>query len=89
MLYMSCTLTPMPSRNLVMSTDVVLKARLDMPSLAIDFVGASLSAAQACEVASAFSDRLDLLLTQRGQIGDDIDAALASQAELLMQAFRH
>ena len=71
-----------------MSTNVVLEARLDMLSLAIECVGASLSAAQAREVASAFSDRLSVLLTQRGQVSDDVDAALASQAGLLMQAFR-
>jgi len=29
-----------------------------------------------------------LLLTQRGQVSDNVDAALASQAGLLMQAFR-
>jgi len=29
-----------------------------------------------------------LLLTQRGQVSDAVDAALASQAGLLMQAFR-
>lgn len=71
-----------------MTTNVVLEARLNMLSLAIECVAVSLSAAQAREVASVFSDRLSVLLTQRGQIGDDVDAALASQAGLLMQAFR-
>jgi len=71
-----------------MSTNVVLEARLDMLSLAIECVGASLSAAQAREVASTFSDRLSLLLAERDQVSDDVDAALAAQAGLLMQAFR-
>ena len=81
-------MAPLPSWNLVMSTNVALEARLDMLSLAIECVGAALSAAQAREVASEFSDRLSLLLAQRGQVSDDVDAALASQAGLLMQAFR-
>jgi hypothetical protein len=85
---MSSTMMPMPSRILVMSANVVLEARLDMLSLAIECVGASLSAAQAREVASAFSDRRALLLTQCGQISDDVEAAPASQAGLMMQAFR-
>jgi hypothetical protein len=71
-----------------MSTNVVLEARLDMLSLAIECVGATLSAAQPREVAFAFSDKLSLLLTQRGQVSDAVDAALACQAGLLMQAFR-
>jgi hypothetical protein len=71
-----------------MSTNVVLEARLDMLSLAIECVGATLSAAQAREVALAFSDKLSLLLTQRGQVSDAVDAALACQAGLLTQAFR-
>ena len=81
-------MTPLPSRSLVMSTNVVLEARLDMLSLAIECVGATLSAAQAREVALAFSDKLSLLLTQRGQVSDAVDAALACQAGLLTQAFR-
>jgi hypothetical protein len=71
-----------------MSTNVVLEARLDMLSLAIECVGATLSAAQPREVALAFSDKLSLLLTQRGQVSDAVDAALACQAGLLTQAFR-
>jgi len=59
----SRTMKPLTSRSLVMSTNDVLEARLDMLSLAIECVDASLSAAQAREVASAFSDRLSLLLT--------------------------
>jgi hypothetical protein len=81
-------MTPLPSQSLVMSTNAVLEARLDMLSLAIECIGASLAAAQAREVASAFSDRLSLLLAERGQVSDDVDAALASQAGLLMQALR-
>ena len=71
-----------------MRTNLVLEARLDMLSLAIECVGASLSAVQAREAASVFSDRLSVLLSQRGQISDDVDAALASQAGQLIQAFR-
>jgi hypothetical protein len=81
-------MTPLPSRSLVMSTNVVLEARLDMLSLAIECVGATLSAAQPREVALAFSDKLSLLLTQRGQVSDAVDAVLACQAGLLTQAFR-
>ena len=71
-----------------MSTNAVLEARLDMLSLAIECIGASLPAAQARGVASAFTDRQSLLLAERGQVSDDVDAALALQAGLLIQAFR-
>ena len=76
-------MAPLPLWRVVMSTNVILETRLDMLSLAIECVGASLSAAQARVVASAFSDRLSLLLTQRGQVSDDVDVALTYQAGLL------
>ena len=43
-----------------------LEARLEMLALAIECVGASLSVAQAREVAASFSDRLSLLLAEQG-----------------------
>jgi hypothetical protein len=59
-----------------------------MLSLAVECIGASLSAAQAREVNASFNERLSLLLADRGHISDDVDAALAAQAGLLLQAFR-
>lgn len=66
----------------------VLEARLDMLALAVECLGASLSAAQAREVAAGFSERLSLLLAERGVVSADIDAALAAQAGRLMQVLR-
>jgi hypothetical protein len=71
-----------------MSTHSTLEARLDMLALAVECIGASLAAAQAREVAASFGERLSLLLAQRGQVSADVDAALAAQAGLLMQALR-
>ena len=64
-----------------------LEARLDMLALAIECIGTSLSAAQAREVASGFSDDLSLMLAERGQVSADVDAALAAQAGRLIRAF--
>jgi hypothetical protein len=66
----------------------VLEARLDMLALAIECLGASLSAAQGREVAASFSERLSLLLAERGEVSADVDAALAAQAGRLMQVLR-
>jgi hypothetical protein len=71
-----------------MTTSATLEARLDMLALAVECIGVSLSVAQAREVAAGFSDRLPLLLVQRGQISADVDAALAAQAGALMQALK-
>ena len=71
-----------------MSQNDVLEARLDMLALAVECIGASLSAAQAREVAASFAQRLSLLLAERSQLSADADAAVASQVGLLMQALR-
>ena len=66
----------------------VLEARLDMLALAVECLGASLSTAQGREVAANFSERLSLLLAERGEVSADVDAALAAQAGRLMQVLR-
>jgi len=71
-----------------MHSNAVLEARLNMLSLAVECIGASLSAAQSREVSASFNERPSLLLADRGQVSDDVDAALAAQAGLLLQAFR-
>jgi len=71
-----------------MSQNDVLEARLDMLALAVECIGASLSAAQAREVAASFGQRLSLLLAERSQLSADADAAVASQLGLLMHALR-
>ena len=63
-------------------------ARLDMLALAVECLGASLSAAQGREVAANFGERLSLLLAERGEVSADVDVALAAQAGRLMQALR-
>lgn len=71
-----------------MHSNAALEARLNMLSLAVESIGASLSTAQAREVSESFNERLSLLLADHGQISEDVDAALAEQAGLLLQAFR-
>jgi hypothetical protein len=79
---------PSPHKFLAMQSNAALEARLNMLSLAVECIGASLSGAKAHEVSASFNERLSLLLADRGQISDDVDAALAAQAGLLLQAFR-
>jgi hypothetical protein len=71
-----------------MHSNAALEARLNMLSLAVECIVASLSAAQAREVSAAFNERLSLLLADRGHINDDVDAAQAAQAGLLLQVCR-
>ena len=71
-----------------MNTNAVLEARLDMLALVVECIGASLSAAQAREVATSFGGRLSVLLEERAQFSADVDAAVAAQVGQLMQALR-
>lgn len=71
-----------------MYSNAALEARLNMLTLAVECIAASLSAAQAREVRASFNERLSLLLADRGHISEDVDAALAAQAGLLLHAFR-
>lgn len=66
----------------------VLEARLEMLAAAVECLCASLSAVQGREVAANFSERVSVLLAERGEVSADIDAALAAQAGRLMQAIR-
>lgn len=71
-----------------MNNHPVLEARLDMLTLAVECIAASLPAAQAREVTKSFGERLSAQLAEKTQFSADVDAAVAAQVGRLIQALQ-
>lgn len=71
-----------------MSTLPIFEARLDMLTLAVECIAASMPSAQAREVSRSFGERLSAQLAERAQFSADVDAAVAAQLGRLIQTLQ-